>query len=435
MGTTLLTIHGTFAPQAPWAQPGSAFCKEMARALQRELTIVPIDWTGHNTFAARLEGAKTLIEKLEQLPVDEQVLLVAHSHGGSVAHYAYAAKPNLFARVDACVCMATPFIGFSIRSGYEALVVGALFTVFIILLQCALFAEILVGHQIWRRFDESTILIISVGMVALSLLVIAAVKIFRRRKKLYDVFGGRIKRATSWDTTSIDVPRLTLVRSMGDEVAVGLAAAQFFCTLTSAMQGLLARMAEWVVRRVNKIWQPILGKGLLVMLACSTIVAGALPAAGMVAFGYAPRYWIDLLWMWNESIDCIVCSRPILDNVVRAAFQLDIVAVLTLEGLCLVFLILLALSWSLSVLAMRGLGAWSPLTALSIQFAVEPAPEGDKRFVNAGWERSADRLKRVNTILNHSNPYLSETALAQIAAVLAEGIENRERSATCQKQP
>lgn len=105
-------VHGTFAPDAPWTEPGSELCRELRDALGSGVVLERFRWSGKNTHGARQAAATELRALLsrqaDQYP-DARLCIVAHSHGGNVALYALRDE-RVGARVQGVVCLATPFI-------------------------------------------------------------------------------------------------------------------------------------------------------------------------------------------------------------------------------------------------------------------------------------------------------------------------------------
>jgi len=111
----LTTVHGTFARGAEWAQPNSAFCMNLEKALGEPVDVHAFDWSGENSHQARSIATKDLTERLrEQLKIDTSRdafhLIVAHSHGGNIA---IRAQQDLLQheQILAIVTFGTPFIG------------------------------------------------------------------------------------------------------------------------------------------------------------------------------------------------------------------------------------------------------------------------------------------------------------------------------------
>lgn len=104
----VVLIHGTFAQNdAPWTRDTA----ELPRTLAGDAAIVRFAWSGANSMRGRRAAVAQLRERLAQLAAAgfSRVALVGHSHGGNIALKS-CEDPASGARVDAVVCLATPFI-------------------------------------------------------------------------------------------------------------------------------------------------------------------------------------------------------------------------------------------------------------------------------------------------------------------------------------
>ena len=120
MSIVVTLVHGTFARlpwgDAAWARDGSAFRQRLTEALGGEVSFVPFRWSGMNWPSARYRAARRLQDHFritaERHP-ERPHYVVAHSHGGNVALYAFrgaagAESPDVLPA--GVVCLSTPFI-------------------------------------------------------------------------------------------------------------------------------------------------------------------------------------------------------------------------------------------------------------------------------------------------------------------------------------
>jgi alpha-beta hydrolase superfamily lysophospholipase len=113
----LVTVHGTWAAGAPWAAPdsplGRAVCQWYAgRGVAA--TIVPFQWSGRNSIAARRAAGASLADFLDRISRENpqtSLYVIAHSHGGSVFSYATMLRPEVIRQVDGFIALATPWVG------------------------------------------------------------------------------------------------------------------------------------------------------------------------------------------------------------------------------------------------------------------------------------------------------------------------------------
>ena len=114
----IILVHGTFAPDAPWTQAGSALRNAVLSHFGSiAVSFYQFNWLGslspryNNTNLARYDAGRRLGKLLQyfraQFPA-AQVFIVAHSHGGNVALYATEQAPEV--TVKGIVTMGTPFL-------------------------------------------------------------------------------------------------------------------------------------------------------------------------------------------------------------------------------------------------------------------------------------------------------------------------------------
>lgn len=117
MKRLIILVHGTFAPNAPWTQPGSSFRQSLEKQLGKGNIIFDTpQWDGRNNHKSRIAAAKRLAETIDTLIVKNQgcrPVIVAHSHGGNIA--LYALKLLKWKGSIDIITMATPFLNASIR--------------------------------------------------------------------------------------------------------------------------------------------------------------------------------------------------------------------------------------------------------------------------------------------------------------------------------
>ena len=109
-------VHGTWAKDTDWVKPDSKLCQGLAR-IDPSPVVRRFQWSGANSHRARLRAADALAKQLEEtfaeFPEAEHHL-IAHSHGGNVALYAFR-NPTICDRIASVVCLATPFIHARVR--------------------------------------------------------------------------------------------------------------------------------------------------------------------------------------------------------------------------------------------------------------------------------------------------------------------------------
>jgi pimeloyl-ACP methyl ester carboxylesterase len=114
----IILVHGTFAPDAPWTQTGSALRNSILSHFDSvAVSFYQFNWLGslspryNNTNLARYDAGRRLGNLLRYFRAKfpaAQVFIVAHSHGGNVALYGTQQAPEV--KVKGIVTMGTPFI-------------------------------------------------------------------------------------------------------------------------------------------------------------------------------------------------------------------------------------------------------------------------------------------------------------------------------------
>lgn len=104
-------IHGTFAKDASWYQPGGDFYETLKKCIPPHAVIKSVTWSGKNNDEDRLEGAHALIMDMAtyDLPDDEHYL-IGHSHGCNVGMLAIKelAKINSPYKIHSFFTLAPP---------------------------------------------------------------------------------------------------------------------------------------------------------------------------------------------------------------------------------------------------------------------------------------------------------------------------------------
>jgi hypothetical protein len=111
-------IHGTFAKQAIWYQPGGDFYEALKKILPDDAIIRPFAWSGKNRDEERYNAAHQLIMDITAHDrIDDERYLIAHSHGCNVGMIAIQelAKRNINYKINSFFTLAPPIC----RSSYQ----------------------------------------------------------------------------------------------------------------------------------------------------------------------------------------------------------------------------------------------------------------------------------------------------------------------------
>lgn len=104
-------IHGTWARDAEWTQPGSDLFTVLDEVTGDNGEVLPLPWTGRNRDKDRQRAAETTREIVDGSKADMQVL-IGHSHGGNIGALALhrTKDDNVVQPKRALVTLNTPFL-------------------------------------------------------------------------------------------------------------------------------------------------------------------------------------------------------------------------------------------------------------------------------------------------------------------------------------
>jgi hypothetical protein len=109
--TIVTLVHGTFAPDAECTGSGSRLRRELNDLFGDNAAYYRHQWSGHNSFRSRREGAAALsitLKRFADTYPRARLFIIAHSHGGNVA--LRALTPEIMQSIDGVVCLATPVL-------------------------------------------------------------------------------------------------------------------------------------------------------------------------------------------------------------------------------------------------------------------------------------------------------------------------------------
>jgi pimeloyl-ACP methyl ester carboxylesterase len=406
--TYVFLVHGTFANDATWVNADSAISKKLKLEFPHwQILDHPFRWSGDNSFKARKEAATDLVGRLNQIQAPEEVIFVAHSHGGSLVHYAFNHSPAAFRRVSAIACLSTPFFGFSPRQGYEALLNGTIVSTVFLLFQLSMLGLVFLGKAWFKGMGDEAYPILGFGMGLIVAAITTITIISRNRNKIYSWFNKGIDDVMPFDSTSIRLKcKVAYFRAMGDEIALALSVGQALATVTSLALSLIAHSIDQIVSRIRSLWRTTLGKISLIGFAAVSIFMSALPAYFFVEFGE----WFGSMWIFSPGIQIDGVESRWLEFLIKAAMQVTTFFLVASVLTSAILLLVLTFGWFLSWLLLGSFGTWNASAALAMEFAVEPTPEGPCTFINNGWNRNIEVLRNARSILQHSEPYSSESA-------------------------
>jgi pimeloyl-ACP methyl ester carboxylesterase len=405
----VLLVHGTWAPDATWVNQDSPLASRISTEFAELRIAAPMRWSGANSFRARQQAAEALVARLRSESGTVRFILIAHSHGGSVLHYAYRIAPDLFAeKVLGAACMATPFFGFSLRPGYGSLVMAAVVVTAILLLHAGMAAIMFGSEHLKWNLEDNLPRLMAVGSIFAATLLTVTIMILRNRQGLHDWLAAGADALSKWETAVIRLPEVAFFRSMGDEVALGLSTGQFLSTIINRLLGSLSAAAERVMGFLGWMNRYLLGKAMLALLFVLMTIAAGLPPAIQGSLGFRSEDFIMLFWIYG--VGCGIDEAPAVGSLLCAGLQLALWVDLGLVALTMLLLVFAVLGWACNFFMLRLFGTWSLRAAVSAEFAIEPVPEGAHRFCNTGWSRDPAVLARERPTLQHSEPYSSHSS-------------------------
>jgi hypothetical protein len=87
--TNIILVHGTFARDATWCNPGGDFHTELKNRIDsKKNELISFPWNGRLSAKARLEAAADLSELILEKSEKGKIIIIGHSHGGNIINLA-----------------------------------------------------------------------------------------------------------------------------------------------------------------------------------------------------------------------------------------------------------------------------------------------------------------------------------------------------------
>ncbi|MCG7874649.1 MAG: lysophospholipase [Candidatus Thiodiazotropha lotti] len=224
-------VHGTW-PYGPlrkhpvenrsqtWFEDGSAFRANLEQFSSRPIHYKVFRWSGKNSFSAREKASRKFHEHLEKAKEefpDSRHIVIAHSHGGTVAGLSFTGVyDHRYARkIDAFVSMATPFTYISTENT-DPLSTSFAFAITYLAFACSTFYWMLTD----RGFSETNASYLFIGIIA-TILIVPAV--------LHGVFSSYIFAPGKYRQYKTMDPRIPffVLRGTRDEASLLIGFTQF----------------------------------------------------------------------------------------------------------------------------------------------------------------------------------------------------------------
>ncbi|OEO29773.1 hypothetical protein VW23_001625 [Devosia insulae DS-56] len=416
-----ILVHGTFVRGASWTRAGSFLQRALREQVSGDVSFSRLAWSGRNSAKDREKGAKRLsdaVATLRKTRPDIPIILVGHSHGGSLV--AYYVKSSLTARDDIAgsVFLSVPF--YACRPDATSIrLLPQIVTVLMLFIFPAL-ATISVP-PIWDWISgPSGDRLVGADLAALFLLsfgiglILLALISYRLTEKVYRRVWQLVRReCASLQTCELPPGNYLFARVTGDEVARGL---QFGLTLLRVVRfsWFLAsqplRIAENLTLASNRPWWLTL---LDVPMRVGVVVI-AEAASLFVAFGgpwiFPDRaisfvfHMVLAVWGWSDPFMVALA-------VAAAVIVSFLVVLVTLPILALFACIF-------GMLITHTLGWVSFATSIFADINIEPTPFGDVRFLHLRWEKRPGARPTFNVAPNHGRVYDDPTLANTLATWL-----------------
>ncbi|MGO9530950.1 MAG: serine aminopeptidase domain-containing protein [Syntrophobacteraceae bacterium] len=428
----VITVHGTFAHAAKWAQPNSTLAHSIIQWFAErniDATIVPFTWSGKNLIEARRSAGDDLLDLLDRVRIDypqSTIFIIAHSHGGSVVAYALKKRPEAIKEIAGFVALATPWIGITTSSfavqlrsllikfiTYVLFFVGA--ELLLPLLIVSPIYEAIVGHHKWGWVVELEISVFAIAVASI-LFAISQRMLSCRFQRSASLFHEKLLAfADRVSTLHTLLPPSVFLKSVGDEAVLTLTWASAMAVLMQWASAVLFLFLQSL--RLNCLRTPVwvrVSGGSVLMAVWSVGTFWLILMRDELTFRSFPVYALSQLM--NTSFDWVALSLNL--TVVFAAFAWVILVLILIP---LIFLL------AIGFLSGTGFGSPSLRTALFFKLSVEPVPAGEHRLVLL--EESTDQA-HLDTIrwsgLSHSSLHKDPAAIHAILGAFSAFHQNPE---------
>lgn len=462
MGVVFLTVHGTWAGAARWAQPVSVLGRalvESARERGETAVVVPFSWSGKNSVAARREAGAGLARRLLELRREDPsraIYVVAHSHGGSVFAYAMKEEPGLADHINGFIALATPWIAVQ-PCGYALALRTLLFSAVLYLL----LLPSLVGagrvsawgvdylsvlresrraplpeDDVGARFGQAlgdfaedignyAELYLLAGLAAGIAWYLLHGRLTRWLGDSAAEFEKRTKVAADRASTIHErLPPSVFFKPIGDEAALALTWTSGMASLMQAASQLLFYFLQFV--RDSWLSTPRLGR---IIGGVTSIVAWSVGSAIIAVFTFLADGATTSAKLATAVRDRFAFGFP-QGHFDIAYFVLDlpsVFAVVVWAGLIVALAALVAVTL-VAWLAAAGAGIPTLRAALFMRILVEAAPLGDQKLVLVDVSAPQRQERVAATALGHSSLYESPGVITAVLEAIHrfQSVTNRE---------
>jgi hypothetical protein len=380
-----ILIHGTFARNAAWIKEDSPLANGL-RSVPGVEDVVALEWSGHNTFHARLEAGELLAKLLGKLDASTKAVLCAHSHGGAAICYAIQKNPDLARKIHTVVFFATPFVTCRLLPSWRVLHSTYLATFEITMLA---FTYLILGLNL-DFFGFNSIVLNSFGLGHLLLLAFLVgfselalqYVLCRNRGKLKQTHEQLRTALRTAREKSCELPsglNAKFVRLSGDEASTALVFGQGAAWIALRINALFSWTFSTITKplRAMRLRHPLRSR--LIFYPMSVAILLAFFELRSIGKWESPESSLaHLIWSLSTA-GLVLCSIAFISH--------------------LVGVFLLILNWLLAI----PVGIVSVGLASCLQFSVEAVPPGTWPLSNMTWR--AFGVSRRPMFWRHSEAY------------------------------
>lgn len=399
-------IHGTFARDATWTEETSPLCKALARASNGKIRVERFGWSGGFWFKDRVDSAEELRLFINRQRLQHKgipLLIVGHSHGGSVLAYLLKRNPDVTKTIAGAAFLATPFIDARARPDWplvaRATLVAMSMCLLVLVTSLTLFGMTKVGASDYRYLGG---LIFWIWFITYIVMLVVVTLLARHLKRV-----SMARLADSLSCSHLPAGHYLFLRCTGDEAMSALSAAQFFSWLMSLIISSIVRLGSPLR---DSRYPNVSVFFLLVTLAL-------VPWGGIIPMLVSNKYLeatdsVGPMWWITEMLAALVSFGWLIGPVATCGAVLFLVA--------LMFSILWVLCSCVCCLGHISFGRFSFGTTMFIDLAVDAVPVGEHELIRLPWSDVPSGS------LFHSSPYQStlaiETLVNWVKSVLPDSV-------------
>lgn len=415
-GPLFILVHGTWASGAPWTQKGGRLWQELMAAFPGA-RVEAAEWSGANSFSARLCAAARIIEIASASDYRKRPkILIGHSHGGSAIVYALQQSEKLRSEIAGAIFLGTPFFALATRRDNQSVFSGIVILLFTIATLAASYAfGAATDPDRWSQAAQDVYLLFGSAMSFLISLLIGEALI-QRSTWLNESVARSGRSATCLSSVDCPAAARLFLRTTGDEVALALASLQLLAHLSNLASGTFARMMGSLVAFFARSWQSRWKRIILILVGASAVATMFICGMLREHYGFPLATVLEITNPFSGlQFNLILTGNNRIDTglsyVFQAALAVGIIAVssIVITGTAL-FAAFASVAF-LSTLTLFVFGKFSPFQALALELAAEPLPLGRQEFIHLSWKAEDDGSRRV---LRHSMPYLDPQAIEHI---------------------